>query len=209
MNYELLYTFCVATVVLALAPGPDNIFVLVQSLAHGKKRGFATVFGLMTGCLVHTSLLAFGVSLLIRDTPAAYLGIKIFGACYLLYLAYKVFRAPAHLGLEADHVPTKSPRALYVQGFFMNVLNPKVALFFLAFFPGFLFSDSLSTPLQFFVLGGLFILMTLLVFGGLVLLAGSISKYIGMHQQRTSIILKWMQVVVFIGLAVFILFSGN
>ena len=100
MDYSILSAFSLATFALAISPGPDNIFVLVQSMTNGKKFGLATVAGLMTGCLVHTTLLAFGVSTLIRDNPTVFLAIKIFGALYLLYLAYKVFKSDSNIVLN-------------------------------------------------------------------------------------------------------------
>ena len=84
-----------ATSALAISPGPDNIYVLVQSIANGKSYGIATVCGLITGCIVHTTLLAFGVSAIIKANENLFFGIKLLGAFYLLYLAYKVFRSDA------------------------------------------------------------------------------------------------------------------
>ncbi|MFD0796956.1 LysE family translocator [Maribacter chungangensis] len=203
MNYEILFTFSLATAVLALSPGPDNIFVLIQSVTHGKRYGFSTIAGLMTGCLIHTSLLAFGVSAVIKNNPMIFTGIKIFGALYLLYLAWSVFRADHSIALDAEGVEKKSLLRLFRQGFIMNVLNPKVTIFFLAFFPGFLFSDELSTVVQFYVLGLLFICVSSLVFGGFALLAGTIAVYTKKNT-NTGLVLKWLQILVFSGIAIFL-----
>ncbi len=143
MNYDILISFALATSALAISPGPDNIFVLVQSITNGKAYGIATVSGLITGCIIHTTLLAFGVSLIIKENETLFFIIKLLGSLYLLFLAYKVFKSDGHLYLESEVTPKKSLKGLFVQGFFMNVLNPKVTIFFLAFFPGFLFSDSM------------------------------------------------------------------
>lgn len=206
MNYETLLAFSMATFVLAISPGPDNIFVLIQSMTNGKKFGLATVAGLMTGCLVHTTLLAFGVSAIIKGNPDIFNAIKIFGALYLLFLAVSVYRSSATISFKTDQKPTKGLSALFRQGFIMNVLNPKVTIFFLAFFPGFLFSDSLSTVIQFYVLGGLFILVSTFVFGGIAILSGSISNYLNENKQ-TGIVLKWLQIIVFVGIAIYLLFG--
>ena len=208
MNPEILYAFVLSSGILALSPGPDNIYVLMQSLVHGVKYGLATVAGLMTGCLVHTSLVAFGVSAIIKQSPWLFMGIKIFGACYLFFLAYKVFRSDGNINLGGGEVARKSTGALYVQGFFMNVLNPKVSIFFLAFFPGFLFSDHLDSVVKFYVLGGLFILVSAVVFSSIALLAGRISGYLRNHS-RSGQVLKWAQIVVFILIGFFILLSEN
>ena len=206
MNFEILFTFCLATAALAISPGPDNIFVLIQSMTNGKRFGFATIAGLMTGCLVHTTLLAFGVSILIKDSPLVFFCIKVFGAIYLLYLAWIVFRTDNTIALNAEVVEKKELSALFRQGFIMNVLNPKVTIFFLAFFPGFLFSDELSTVIQFYILGLLFIIVSSMVFGGIALLAGTIANYLK-ENTRTGLVLKWLQIIVFVGIAIY-LFLG-
>ncbi len=206
MNYDILWAFSVATAALAIFPGPDNIFVLTLSIVHGKKYGLATTAGLISGCLVHTTLLAFGVSAIISLNPMLFYTIKIFGALYLFYLAFRVLRSPASLELEMDQSPKRSLWQLYRQGFVMNVLNPKVTIFFLAFFPGFLFSDSLSTPLQFYVLGFLFMAISFTIFSLIALLAGSISGYLQRHQ-GAPVFLKWLQVLVFAGIGLYLLLS--
>ena len=206
MNYEILFAFSMATVALALSPGPDNIFVLIQSLTNGRKFGLAVVAGLMTGCLVHTTLLAFGVSAVIKNNPTIFTIIKIFGAVYLVYLAISVYRGGDSISIEADNKQVKSLGSLFRQGFIMNVLNPKVTIFFLAFFPGFLFSNSISTIIQFYVLGLLFILISSIVFSGIALLSGSISTFL-IGNKKTGFVLKWVQIIVFIGIAVFLFFG--
>lgn len=198
--------FSIATFALSLSPGPDNIFVLVQSISNGKKCGLAVVAGLMTGCLVHTTLLAFGVSAIIKDNPVIFTSIKVFGAIYLLYLSFMVYRGSDTIAIHTDEKAGKSLIALFRQGFIMNVLNPKVVIFFLAFFPGFLFSKSLSTIVQFYVLGLLFILVSSIVFSGIALLSGSISKFLS-GNKRIGLVFKWMQIIVFIGIAMY-LFIG-
>ena len=206
MNYEILISFVLASTFLAFSPGPDNIFVLTQSIVNGKKYGIATVAGLVSGCIVHTTLLAFGVSAIIKESESLFFTIKLFGAIYLIYLAFKVFKADASIIVSEDSVEKKSTKQLFKQGFIMNVLNPKVSIFFLAFFPGFLFSDSLSALIQFYALGFLFMLVTFIVFSAIAILAGAISAYIKKHK-NVGLYLKWTQIVVFVGIAIFILAS--
>ena len=203
---ETLLSFAFATSILAISPGPDNIFVLTQSIVSGKKFGLATVFGLISGCLVHTTLLAFGVSAIIKESANLFFTIKLFGAIYLLYLAFKVYQSDAKIVFSGDAVEKKTTLQLFKQGFIMNVLNPKVSIFFLAFFPGFLFSDSLSTVLQFYVLGLLFMLVSLMIFSTIAILAGAISHRIK-ENKNIGLYLKWMQVVVFVLIAVFVLIN--
>ncbi|MGS2727090.1 LysE family translocator [Psychroserpens sp. BH13MA-6] len=206
MNYDLLISFVIATSALAISPGPDNIFVLMQSMVNGKKYGLATVAGLISGCLVHTTLVAFGVSAIIKNNDTLFFIIKLFGAAYLLYLAYKVYKTDGALSLDSENIPKKSLWALYKQGFMMNVLNPKVSIFFLAFFPAFLFSDGISTVVQFYVLGLFFMVVSAIIFSAIAILAGAISSYLKQHI-RLGFYLKWLQIIVFVGIAVLILTS--
>ncbi|KAA1243931.1 LysE family translocator [Aquimarina sp. RZ0] len=206
MNIEIIYTFLLATSALAISPGPDNIYVLMQSLSNGKKYGLATVAGLMAGCLVHTTLVAFGISAIIKQSNMLFFIIKLLGTIYLFLLAFKVWRSNISLQLEDTLIEKKNMMSLFKQGFMMNVLNPKVSIFFLAFFPGFLFSKELSTVIQFYILGFLFILVSFFVFGLIAVMAGYISRHIK-DNPSVAIFLKWLQIIVFIAIGVFILFS--
>jgi threonine/homoserine/homoserine lactone efflux protein len=206
MEYKVLLGFISAVAALAISPGPDNIFVLMQSVVHGKKFGLATVAGLMTGCIIHTSFVAFGISAILKRNDMLFIGIKLLGALYLLFLAFKVFKSDAGINLSHENLPKKSTAQLFKQGFIMNVLNPKVSLFFLAIFPSFLFSETLHSIVQFYILGFLFILTSFLIFSLIAILSAYISVFLKEHK-KTGIILKWLQIFVFIGLAAIILFS--
>ena len=200
---ENIISFSLATIVLALSPGPDNIYVLSQSIANGAKSGLATTAGLISGCIVHTTLLAFGLSAIITASPTIFYGIKIFGAAYLLYLAFKVYKSDAKISLTSA-VSKKSHKKLFKQGVIMNILNPKVMIFFLAFFPGFLWDKEGDTVFQFYVLGITFMIVSFIVFGIISVLAGKISTYLKSHK-AVGPILKWLQIIVFIGIAIYIL----
>ena len=204
MDTNILLSFIASVTLLAISPGPDNIFVLMQSVIYGKKYGLATVIGLMTGCIIHTSLVAFGISSIIKTNDKLFYGIKIIGACYLLYLAYKVFKSSSEIKMNLEEIQKKSPFQLVKIGFLMNVLNPKVTVFFLALFPSFLFSESLSIVIQFYVLGGLFILTSFVVFSFIAILGGNISEKI-QNNKKIGVCLQWMQIIVFVGIALFIL----
>ena len=201
---DQLVPFLTAAILLTLAPGPDIIYVLVQSMANGKKDGIVTAAGLVSGILIHTSLVAFGVSAIIRQSENLFLAIKIFGACYLLFIAFKVYKSGDQVSFSEEMVPKKRNFALYRQGFIMNVLNPKVTIFFLAFFPGFLWDPQGNTVYQFYVLGVLFMLQAFIIFCLVALLAGKISKYLNRHP-ASGRFLKWLQIGVFIMIAVLIL----
>jgi threonine/homoserine/homoserine lactone efflux protein len=186
-------------------PGPDIIFVLVQSVSNGKKYGIVTSLGLVTGIIFHTTLVAFGVSAIIKQSEYLFLIIKLLGAFYLLYLAYSTYKSEDKILLNT-HVKKESLYKLFKQGLIMNVLNPKVSIFFLAFFPGFLYSTTQNTIIQFYVLGGLFMLQALVIFSGISILAGNFTTFLKNHP-RFDTNIKWFKIVVFIGISIFIIFS--
>lgn len=204
MALEVLISFTLASLALTISPGPDIIYVLMQSISHGKRDGIITALGLVSGIIVHTTLVAFGVSTLINSSPNIFLAIKILGSLYLFYLAYKVYRSPANISLAQDAVPKKEMKGLFWQGFLMNVLNPKVTLFFLSFLPAFLFSETLSPVIQFYILGIIFMVQAFLVFVTVSLLSGGLAKYLK-NNNIVGYVLKYLQIVVFVGIGIFIL----
>lgn len=201
--FEALVSFSLATLALAISPGPDNIYVLSQSLINGTKSGIATTAGLISGCIVHTTLLAFGISAIITASDKLFYGIKVFGALYLLLLAYKIMWSSAQIELSAQ-APQKSYGELFKIGVIMNLVNPKVMIFFLAFFPGFLWDKQGDTVSQFYILGLIFMIVSFAVFSAIALLAGRISKLL-VNAKGLGLVLKWLQVLVFVGIAIYIL----
>ncbi|MCB7480982.1 LysE family translocator [Christiangramia sediminis] len=201
---DQLIPFLTASILLTFSPGPDIIYVLVRSMAYGYKQGIITALGLVSGILIHTSLVAFGVSAIIKQSDNIFLFIKILGALYLLYLAYQVYKSDPKIAFSSEGISDKSMFSLFKQGFIMNVLNPKVGIFFLAFFPGFLWEPNGNTVVQFYILGAVFMLQALLIFSGVAVLADKISVYIKSHP-KSGVFLKWMQVVIFILIAALIL----
>lgn len=196
---ETLTAFFAAAVLLALAPGPDNIFVLTQSALHGRGSGLAVVLGLCTGLIGHTLAVALGVAVIFQASAAAFTILKLAGAAYLLYLAWQAFRAPA-AGLTAANGTAVPFGRLYRRGIIMNLTNPKVSLFFLAFLPQ--FADPARGPLsvQMIMLGAVFILATVLVFGAIAVLAGMLGELLG-RSATIQRALNWLAGSVFIGLA--------
>lgn len=201
---EQLIPFIAASVLLTLTPGPDIIYVLIQSLVHGKKSGLVTALGLVSGILVHTTLVALGLALIIKQTPGIFNIIKVAGALYLFFLAYQSYKAETLLQFSTGSIPKKKSVQLFTQGFIMNIINPKVIIFFLAFFPGFLWNKEEQVVYQFYMLGGLFLIQALIIFSIVALLAGSISSRI-QQNKRLSYLFKWIQILVYIGIALFIL----
>ncbi len=200
---ESLISFSIATILLAFSPGPDNLYVITQSLVNGTKSGIATTLGLVSGCIIHTTLLAFGVSAIISASYGLFYILKVIGAFYLLYLAYQVFKTETTLKLDAS-ITKKTPFKLFKQGVLMNLMNPKILIFFLAFFFFFLWDKTENIIFQFYVLGIVFMLISFIVFSFLAFLAGYISSSWTKNQLVLSF-LKWLQIIVFIGIAIFIL----
>lgn len=196
---ESLITFVMASALLGLAPGPDNIFVLTQSALHGRKAGIIVTLGLCSGLIVHTTAVALGVAVLFQTSIIAFTLLKIVGAIYLLYLAWHALRASS-TQLQSDKSSPLSAMALYRRGIIMNVTNPKVSIFFLAFLPQFAAPTNGSMAQQIFLLGTLFILVTLLVFGGIAMMAGSLGSWLG-HSPKAQVILNRLAGTVFAGLA--------
>ena len=194
--------FFIAALVVAAAPGPDNLFVLAQSATYGAKAGLCLICGLCTGVVVQTCLLVAGVSALIAASPTAFFVMQCLGAAYLLYLAYKSFRVRAgtvKLNENGERLPL---RKLYLRGVIMNLSNPKVILFLLSFIPPAVKMDSpLSPTLQMVILGAEFILATFIVFGSVALLAGAVKKFL-LNSPKANRNLNWFSGAVFVLLAV-------
>ncbi|MDD2804472.1 MAG: LysE family translocator [Elusimicrobiales bacterium] len=167
---ENLVYFLGVSVVLTLAPGPDVIFLASQGLAGGPRAGLAVALGLSSGLLVHTTLAALGVSAVFAASPAAFGLVKWAGAVYMAWLAWCAFRErPPAAGAQA---PAGSAAALYRRGIIMNLLNPKVALFFLALLPQFVNPARGGVRGQMLVLGLVFMAQVVVVFGAIGYLSG-------------------------------------
>jgi threonine/homoserine/homoserine lactone efflux protein len=203
LNTELFISFIIATATLAISPGPDNIFVLIQSITYGKKQGMAIVCGLISGCIIHTTFVAFGLSTFIKSNAELLFVLKLLGAGYMLYLAYCVFTSATVINTNTQ-TKSKSLGALFKQGFIMNVINPKVSIFFMAFFPAFLYSETQSLVVQFYTLGFLFMTTSFLIFSVLVFFSSSVGSTLKSNT-RFGVVLKWVQITVFLGIAIFIL----
>ncbi|WP_273265910.1 LysE family translocator [Flexistipes sinusarabici] len=199
LSVETLVTFITASVLLGLAPGPDNIFVLTQSALRGKGSGIIVMFGLCTGLIVHTTAVALGVAIVFKTSAIAFTALKFIGAGYLLYLAWKVFTAPVEQ-IKGRSEQKNNYRKLYFRGIIMNITNPKVSIFFLAFLPQFADPTRGSITLQLILLGGLFILATILVFGSIALLGGTIGQIINQSGHIQKILNKFAGAV-FVALA--------
>lgn len=200
IGLEATVPFFIASILLGLAPGPDNLFVLTQSSLYGRKAGFAVVFGLCTGLTMHTAAVALGIAAFLQTSAYAFTTLKLVGACYLAWLAWQAFRATGKT-LNLIKQNRRTLWQLYRRGILMNVTNPKVSIFFLAFLPQFVDPVKGQVAVQIIALGGLFIVATLLVFGVISFVAGSLGERVG-QSDRAQKILNRIAGTVFLMLAV-------
>lgn len=204
-SLETLITFFGVSLLLGLTPGPDNLFVLVQSAQRGWRAGMAVVLGLCVGLVVHTAAVALGLAAVFAASAMAFTLLKWCGAAYLAYLAWGALRAPAAVASGAAPAAAAgtapSARRMVVRGMVMNLTNPKVLVFFLAFLPQ--FADPARGPvaLQLMVLGAVFIVATLLVFGAIACFTGAFGALL-QRSARAQTVLNRVAGLVFLGLAV-------
>jgi threonine/homoserine/homoserine lactone efflux protein len=147
-------TFLVAALALNLAPGPDMLYVIGRSVGQGRKAGVVSALGIFAGCWAHILAAAVGIAALLRSSPMAFNVVRYLGAAYLLYLGVKMIAQRSRL--ETQQLPSESLSNIFRQGVITNVLNPKVALFFLAFLPQFVDARRGSVALQILFLGVVF-----------------------------------------------------
>ncbi len=197
--FDTAAAFLGAAVLLALAPGPDNLFVLMQSAMRGRAAGLLVVLGLCSGLLVHTAAVALGLATLFASSALAFNLLKAAGAIYLVWLAWQAWHAPA---ASAAHSAEAAPSALqlYRRGIVMNVTNPKVSIFFLAFLPQFVAAERGSVGQQVLALGALFMLATLIVFGAIALAAVTLRELL-LRSPRAQVTMNRVAAAVFVGLA--------
>lgn len=153
-----LWLFVLSGLLLNVTPGPDTLYIVGRSSTQGARAGIVAALGIGTGALVHVCAAALGLSALLAASAAAFTAVKMVGAAYLVYVGISLIRSRSSTPsspIAANHRQT-SMRGIFFQGFLTNLLNPKVALFFLAFLPQFVSSDAASKPLAFLFLGVIF-----------------------------------------------------
>ncbi|MEM1320628.1 MAG: LysE family translocator [Bacteroidota bacterium] len=206
MDLQLLLSFLGASVLLALMPGPDNIFVLTESITKGHRNGIAIALGLSFGCLVHTTAAATGLSLVLQNSALAFQIVKYLGAAYLFYLAYQALQEkPMEVKIGAKEKVNVPFGKLVRKGLLMNVLNPKVSLFFIAFLPQFISPGGINITVQLLILGLIFMLQSFVVFGLIALLSGRLSRYL--NSSRFWTLTKWGKFIVLATLGLFLAIS--
>lgn len=202
----MLISFIFSCFALAISPGPDNIYLTTLTSMSGKIAGFSFLLGLITGCLIHTIFLAFGLNELLIRYDIFFEIIKYIGVFYLLYLSYETYKSEiTNFYLEANKDEIQNN---FKKGVLMNLLNPKVFLFFTLFFPNFIYSETISFKFQIVSLGLIFIVITFIVFGLIILFSNFIHKKFSSNN-RFKIFAKYFNILVLLFIAMLILFTEN
>jgi RhtB (resistance to homoserine/threonine) family protein len=172
--------FVIAVFLLNVTPGPDTAYIVGRSVAQGRGAGLMSALGISAGCCVHSLACAFGLTALLAASATAFTVIKFVGALYLMYLGARLIftkpAAPEAAGATRAAGAPKSLRQLFLQGFWTNVLNPKVVLFFVSFFPQFVTTGSDHKALAFLTLGAVFVVMTMVWNSFVAWIAGSVTQ---------------------------------
>ncbi|AZO10609.1 MULTISPECIES: LysE family translocator [unclassified Mesorhizobium] len=170
-----LIQFAIATVILAITPGPDMTLFVSRTLSQGRATGFASMAGALTGTLIHTTLVVVGISALIVASPMAFFVLKVFGAGYLVFLAWQAVTKGSAFSPEKKEGPRISLFRSWAAGLGVNLLNPKIILFFMTFLPQFVSVDDPHAPGKLFFLGLMFIVLSIPVTAPMVLAAEKFS----------------------------------
>lgn len=207
LGIEHYWSYVIACILLNISPGADTMYILTRSIAQGRKAGFYSVYGIASGSFIHTLLAAMGLSVILAQSPVAFTIVKYCGVAYLVYLGIKMM-IDKNNAFESSHHEMGTPdlKRIYRQGMLTNVLNPKVALFFLAFMPQFINPQLAQGPWPFLFLG-----LTFMTTGTLwcLFLAYSASQ-ITQTLRNNDNIGKWLQKVsglVFVGLGLKLLMT--
>ncbi|ALG12554.1 LysE family translocator [Kibdelosporangium phytohabitans] len=189
MELSILLAFTVASALISLAPGPDMMFIIANGIARGRKAGVIAALGMSTGIAIHTVAAAAGLGALLAAAPVALDVMRVLGAIFLVYLAITTWRASRKASTQAEApVPQRSMRKMYVMAVLTNLANPKVILFYLAFFPQFISDHGMPPWAQFLTLGAILICVGLAVDATVGFISGALSEFL----QRRPAIRRWM-----------------
>lgn len=199
--------FLVAALTLLVIPGPAVLYVVARSVDQGRRAGLVSVFGIGLGSMVHVTAAALGLSSLLVRSATAYSAVKYLGAAYLIYLGVRRFTNRDD-GFEEAEGSTRSLRRVFSQGIWVNVLNPKTALFFFAFLPQFVSVDRGSVAAQILLLGSIFVAMGIVSDGLYAVAAGSLGDWLR-ARPRVLEAQRWFAGTVFVSLGVATALSGS
>jgi threonine/homoserine/homoserine lactone efflux protein len=201
--------FIIAAIILNLTPGVDTLYILTRSVAQGKRAGLVSVAGIMTGCVIHVLCAAFGLSLILSTSATAFTLVKWAGAFYLVFLGVKTL-LDKHTAFESvdNKLAPRNLIKIYRQGVITNVLNPKVALFFLSFLPQFVNPHAAQGPLPFLVLGSTFLVTSSIWFMVLTGTAAMITHTLRTNR-RVGLFLQKLSGTIFIGFGLKLAFDSQ
>ena len=209
---ELLNTnialFVAASLAVIVAPGPDNIYVLTRGVAQGREVALASAWGMCSGLLFHTTLAAIGLSAILARSAVAFSVVKYAGAAYLIYLGVRALLSKEEFVSPEGEVPTARLRSFFLWGLTMNLLNPKVAVFFLAFLPQFAGPVTDGAALRLLALGLIFALLSVVVFSAIALFSGILGDRLSKNLHFANA-LRWLTGCVLVGLGVRLVLSGR
>jgi threonine/homoserine/homoserine lactone efflux protein len=196
--------FVVASLAVIVAPGPDNVYVLTRGVAQGREVALASAWGMCSGLLFHTTLAAVGLSAILAQSAVAFSVVKYAGAAYLVYLGVRALLSKEEFVPSAEEAPAARLRSFFFRGLTMNLLNPKVAVFFLAFLPQFASPSGATADgvaLRLVALGLIFALLSVVVFSAIALFSGVLGNRLS-RDPRFATALQWLTGCVLVGLGV-------
>ncbi|KAF9658458.1 LysE family translocator [Tenacibaculum sp. ZH5_bin.1] len=198
MGIENFIAFLVATILFVLTPGIETVFLINKSISQGRRSGIYTSFGLNTGALVHTLFGALGLSIMVAKSAIFFALIKYLGAAYLIYLGVtKVMSKKGLIANTNEEQKKNSAKSSFTSGFLTNILNPKVALFFIAFFPQFISPTEIENPVPFIIMGVIYAVMTTIWYLVLTSFAGIFSTKIK-ENEKIGVRLNKISGVIFV-----------
>ncbi|PLX38354.1 MAG: LysE family translocator [Hyphomicrobiales bacterium] len=183
-----LLTFTLAVVVLAVTPGPDMTFFLAKAVSGGRRAGLAAMGGALTGLFLHTAAAAVGLSALLAASPGAFNVLKVIGSLYLLWLAISVLRSGSGLKLDEENRKPESLKRIYLAGLGINILNPKIILFFVTFLPQFVSPGDPNADAKLAFLGVWFIVTALPIVTALVLFVDRIALHLAKNPRAMRLL---------------------
>ncbi len=199
--------FFAASWALILTPGPDMLYVITRGIANGPRAGVISAIGITIGLLIHTLFAAFGLAVILSASATAFMVVKYAGALYLIYLGIKAIRDRTGLSFN-NSVTSKGTGAIFAQGMLTNLLNPKIALFFLAFLPQFVSPANGNVPLQMATLGLIYALCGIIFLTVVGYCSGSIGKWLSTHRSWARRI-RWFTGSIFFTLGLRLAFAGR
>ena len=202
LSFNELLIFAFAAFVMVISPGPNMIYLISRSITQGKQAGFVSLVGIICGFLFHIIMVAFGLTAVLFAVPFAFTLLKISGALYLLYMAYNAVKPNGKSLFETQQdLAHDSPSKLFVMGFLTNVLNPKMAVFYLSLFPQFIKPEAGSITVQCFQLGLTQMCISFTINFLIVLSASKVAVFFA-HNPRWVKVQKWFMASILTGLAV-------